>query len=84
MAIDIIARPSDECITVVMDEGERKIEELTLRGAELEAGAELRRWVIGSLEDDVLTDAQACSVAVVVTMAGDVVTSSKRVTFEKA
>lgn len=84
MAIDVIARPSDECLTIVMDEGEHEIEGLTLRSPVLEAETGSRRWVIGTLKGDVLADAITCFVAVVVTMDGDVVTSSKRVPLKKA
>ena len=83
MAIDIVTRPSDECMTVVMDEGYQRIDGLILNGSVLEAVSVAGNWVIGELKKQMLEDAEKCSVAVVVTMEMDLVKSSTRVPFDK-
>lgn len=84
MAIDIVTRPSDECMTVVMDDEHQRIDGLILTGSVLEAESESGNWIIGELKKQMLEDVEKCSVAVVVTMDTDLVKSSTRVPFKKA
>lgn len=84
MAIDIVTRPSDECMTVVMDDRHQRIDGLILTGSVLKAESESGNWIIGELKKQMLEDAEKCSVAVVVTMDTDLVKSSTRVPFKKA
>jgi hypothetical protein len=82
MAIDLVARPSDGCLSVVCDAPAPAIEAISMSGNSIRAllgdGAVME---IGELTDSMRLDAGRCNICIVIEMNGDSVIGSRRVNF---
>lgn len=80
MAIDVIVRPSDQCVSIVCDRLHSTIISVAIHGstirAVLEDGSVME---IGDLTDDMRLDAGQCSTCTVIEMDGYTAIGSRRV-----
>jgi hypothetical protein len=82
MAMDLIARPSDKCLSLVYDAPAPSINSIAISGADIRASLEDGTvMVIGELTDSMRLDVERCSICIVIEMNGDTVVASRQVDF---
>jgi hypothetical protein len=83
MAIDVIARPADKCMSLVCDAPAPAITSVAMIGATIRASLEDGSIMdIGELTDSMRLDVERCSICVVTEMDGNAVVAFRQVDFQ--
>ena len=82
MAIDVIVRPSDRCVSIVCDRLSSMIISVAIAGSTIRAFlADGSVMDLGELTEDMRLDAGRCSICIVIEMDGYTAIGSRRVYF---